>query len=73
MPPRPLRPKAARPDLADVSVVLTAVKTASRAPSAVALASLGPVLTATARDAPQSQVGTEKRCLDRTKKLLPCN
>ena len=40
------------PDLADADVVLTAVKTASRAPSAVALASLGPVLTAIARDAP---------------------
>ena len=40
------------PDLADADVVFTAVKTASRAPSAVALASLGPVLTAIARDAP---------------------
>ena len=60
-----------RPDLADAGVVLTALKTASRAPSAVVLASLGPVLTATARDARQSQVGTEKRRLDRTKKLQP--
>ena len=60
------------PDLADADVVLTAVKTASRPPSAVALASLGPVLTATARDCPhKARVGTEKRRLDRTKKRQP--
>ena len=57
------------PHLVQSGAVLAAVKTASRAPSAVASAALRPVLTAATRGAPGSQVGTEKRCFDRTKKL----
>jgi hypothetical protein len=41
-----------RPNLAKSGAVLAAVKTASRAPSAVALPLVGPVLTAAARGAP---------------------
>ena len=57
------------PNPAQSGPVLATVKTASRAPSVVAGAVLRPVLTAAERGAPQTQVGTEKRCFDQTKKL----
>ena len=44
----------AHPNLIQAGAVLTAVKTASRAPSAVTCAALRPVLTAAARAAPVS-------------------
>ena len=54
------------PNRAQSGAVLAAAKT--EPPPAVALPLVGPVLTAAARGAPRTQVGTEKRCFDRTKK-----
>ena len=56
-------------DPAESGAVLTAVKAASRTPSAVASLRSGPALTGLRAAPPQSQVGKEKRCFDRTKKL----
>ena len=61
------------PDLADAGVVLTALKTASRAPAAVALASLGPVLTAIARDAPTKSGRDGETTPQSNKETAICN
>ena len=73
MRPRLLRPEAPLPDLADADVVLTALKTASRAPSAVALAALGPVLTAIARDAPTKSGRDGETTPQSNKETAICN
>src|SRR5271169_1378278 len=60
------------PTWTDADVVLTAVKTASRAPSAVALASLGPVLTAAARDVPTNPGRDGETALRSNKETAIC-